>query len=296
MRRAGQDLPALEHDAAQHGFVARPLGLSLSGEVDLTVTRKPSSNVVAWIKGSERPDEFIVYSAHWDHVGIGAPVEGDSIYNGAVDNASGTAALLSLARAFSSLPEPPKRSIVFLATTAEEQGLLGAFHYADHPVFPLEGTMANINMDALFPFGEFNGMTVVGMGSSELEDYMREAAAEFGRKLTPDPTPEYGAFFRSDHYPFAKKGVPAIFGVGGPLDDPEPAPEMSARFDDYLKNKYHRPSDEVRDDWDMRGITGDVKIYFLTGYAIANDTRKPNWYAGSEFRALCDRLRANASP
>ena len=154
--------------------------------------------------------------------------------------------------------------------------------------------MADINMDALFPFGPYNGMTVVGLGSSELEDYMREACAPFGRKLTPDPNPEYGAFFRSDHYPFARKGVPAIFAVGGPLDDPPPPAEMSAKFDDYLRNKYHRPSDEVRDDWDMRGIVDDVKVYFLTGLAIADDTRAPNWYFGSEFRPLCDRLRAAA--
>jgi len=293
-KRAGQDLAALETAAAKKGFVAQPLALSLTGEVDMEVASKPSNNVVGWIRGSERPDEYVLFSAHWDHVGIGAPVAGDSIYNGAVDNASGTAALLALARAYSSLPTPPRRSLVFLFTTAEEQGLLGAYHYADHPVFPLARTMADINMDALFPFGPYNGMTVVGLGSSELEDYMRVAAAGFGRTLIDDPTPEYGAFFRSDHYPFARKGVPAIFAIGGPLDDPPPAPELSARFDDYLKNKYHRPSDEVRDDWDMRGITDDVKIYFLTGYAIAEDAREPNWYFGSEFRPLCDRLRAAA--
>ncbi|HEX6790028.1 MAG TPA: M28 family metallopeptidase [Candidatus Krumholzibacteria bacterium] len=294
MARAGQDLAALEAAAAKKGFTARPLGVSLNGDVALAVKNRPSSNVVAWIKGSERPDEYIVYSAHWDHVGIGAPVNGDSIYNGAVDNASGTACLLALARAYASLPKPPSRSIVFLATTAEEQGLLGAYHYADHPVFPLQRTMANINMDALFPYGPYDAMTIVGMGNSELEDYMSAACAQFGRKLMPDPTPEYGAFFRSDHYPFARKGVPAIFGVGGPLD-PAP-PGIQAKLDDYLKNKYHRPSDEVQADWDMRGVTDDVKIYFLTGYAIANDARVPNWYFTSEFRAICDRMRASAAP
>jgi Zn-dependent M28 family amino/carboxypeptidase len=294
MKHAGMDLATLEGEASHKGFVAKPLGISVHGDVDMEVNSKPSHNVIGMIKGSERPDEYVIYSAHWDHVGIGAPVDGDSIYNGAVDNATGTAALLALARAYSVLPTPPKRTIVFLATTAEEQGLLGAYYYADHPAFPLERTMADINMDALFPFGPYNGMTVVGLGSSELEDYMRDAAAKFGRKLIDDPNPEYGAFFRSDHYPFARKGVPAIFAIGGPLDDPPPAPELSARFDDYLKNKYHRPSDEVRDDWDMRGITDDVKIYFLTGYAIAEDSRQPNWYTTSEFRPVCDRLRAAA--
>jgi Zn-dependent M28 family amino/carboxypeptidase len=260
----------------------------------MDVAQKPSHNVVGWIKGSERPNEYVLFSAHWDHVGIGAPVAGDSIYNGAVDNASGSAALLALARAYASLPTPPQRSLVFLWTTAEEQGLLGAYHYADHPVFPLASTMADINMDALFPYGPYNGMTVVGLGSSELEDYMRDAASQFGRKLVDDPNPEYGAFFRSDHYPFARKGVPAIFAIGGPLDTPPPDPALSARFDDYLKNKYHRPSDEVQPDWDMRGITDDVKIYFLTGLAIAQDARQPNWYFGSEFRPLCDELRSTA--
>jgi Zn-dependent M28 family amino/carboxypeptidase len=293
-KRAGKDLATLEKEACNKGFTAQPLGLLLSGEVDMDVAQKPSNNVVGWIKGSERPDEYVLFSAHWDHVGIGAPVAGDSIYNGAVDNASGSAALLALARAYASLPTPPKRSLVFLWTTAEEQGLLGAYHYADHPVFPLSSTMGDINMDALFPYGPYNGMTVVGLGSSELEDYMRDAASQFGRKLVDDPNPEYGAFFRSDHYPFARKGVPAIFAIGGPLDTPPPDPALQARFDDYLKNKYHRPSDEVQPDWDMRGITADVKIYFLTGYAIAQDARQPNWYLGSEFRPLCDELRVTA--
>ena len=184
LKRAGKDLAALERDACNKGFVAQPLGLSLSGEVDMDVAQKPSNNVVGWIKGSERPNEYVLFSAHWDHVGIGAPVAGDSIYNGAVDNASGTAALLALARAYASLPTPPKRSLVFLWTTAEEQGLLGAYHYADHPVFPLTSTMADINMDALFPFGPYNGMTVVGREARARGTTCGDAAVRFGRKLT----------------------------------------------------------------------------------------------------------------
>jgi Zn-dependent M28 family amino/carboxypeptidase len=185
---------------------------------------------------------------------------------------------------------------VFVATAAEEQGLLGAYHYTDHPVFPLEKTVAVINMDALFPFDDWNGMTVVGLGSSELEDYLRDAAAAMGRGLQPDPNPEFGAFFRSDHYPFARKGVPAIFAVGGPLDDPEPTAEIIARFEDYGANRYHRPSDEYHPDhWDLRGIAGDAKVYFLTGYTIANDERVPNWYLSSEFRSLRDRQLKRSS-
>ncbi len=290
---AGNDLAQLTDAASQKGFRATPLALSLSGEIATKLEYSTSHNVVGTIRGHDRPDEYVIYTAHWDHVGIGKAVDGDSIYNGAIDNATGTAALLELAQAYRSLPQAPARSIVFIATTAEEQGLLGSYHYADHPVFPLANTIGVINMDALFPFGDFNGMTVVGLGSSELENYLDAAAKEMGRTLIADPTPEYGAFFRSDHYPFAKKGVPAIFAVGGPLDDPPPSAEMSARFDAYMKAGYHHPSDEYRDDWDLRGIVGDVKIYFLTGYAIANDARVPNWYATSEFRALRDHQRAS---
>ncbi|HEU4363975.1 MAG TPA: M28 family metallopeptidase [Candidatus Krumholzibacteria bacterium] len=286
---AGADFDALAASAATHGFNAVTLRATVSGEVRVEIERSKSYNVVGYVKGSERPDEYVVYTAHWDHVGIGAAVDGDSIYNGAVDNATGTAALLELAQAFTALPGAPRRSVVFVATAAEEQGLLGAYHYTDHPVFPLEWTVGVINMDALFPFADWNGMTVVALGSSELEDYLRAAAAELGRGLQADPTPEHGAFFRSDHYPFAKKGVPAIFAIGGPLDEPAPDEAVMQRFSDYVSNSYHRPSDEYGDDWNLTGITGDVKVYFLTGYAIAGDDRVPNWYFTSEFRALRDR-------
>jgi Zn-dependent M28 family amino/carboxypeptidase len=286
---AGADLDALSANACARDFHAVALRARVSGQIDVSIERSVSYNAIGWVKGSERPDEYVVYTAHWDHVGIGAPVDGDTIYNGAVDNATGTAALLELAQAFRALPKAPRRSVVFVATTAEEQGLLGAYHYADHPVFPLENTVGVINMDALFPFGDWNGMTVVGLGSSELEDYLRDAAAEMGRGLQADPTPEYGAFFRSDHYPFAKMGVPAIFAVGGPLDDPVPSEAVMQKFSDYISKSYHRPSDEYGDDWDLRGIAGDARIFFLTGYAIADDDRVPNWYFTSEFRALRDR-------
>jgi Zn-dependent M28 family amino/carboxypeptidase len=293
---AGLDLADLYAKAATPGFKAIALDARASGEMSAKIEKSTSYNVVGYVKGSERPDEVVLYTAHWDHMGVGAVVDGDSIYNGAVDNATGTAALLELAQAFSTLREAPRRTVVFVATAAEEQGLLGAYHYTDHPVFPLEKTVAVINMDALFPFDDWNGMTVVGLGSSELEDYLRDAAAAMGRGLQPDPNPEFGAFFRSDHYPFARKGVPAIFAVGGPLDDPEPTAEIIARFEDYGANRYHRPSDEYHPDhWDLRGIAGDAKVYFLTGYTIANDERVPNWYLSSEFRSLRDRQLKRSS-
>ena len=213
------------------------------------------------------------------------------MFNGAVDNATGTAALLELAEAFAALPEPPARSVVFMAATAEEQGLLGSFHYAAHPVFPLASTVGVINMDALFPFGAFDSMTVVALGASELDDYLRDAAAAVGRTLHADPMPELGAFFRSDHYPFAIKGVPATFAVGGPAPDAAPDAEVVARFDDYLRNRYHQPADEYdADTWDLAGIRQDVEVYFRMGHALASTTAMPNWRAGHAFRARRDAM------
>jgi len=277
--------------ALKSGFRARPLGAKVSVAYRQEIERSVTRNVIGVLPGRDHTEETVVYTAHWDHVGIGEPENGDNIYNGAIDNATGTAVLLELARAFVELPTAPRRTIVFIATAAEEQGLLGAFHYADHPIYPLEKTAAVINMDALFPFGDFNGFTVVALGSSEVEDFLRVAAAAEGRELIADPAPEQGAFFRSDHYPFAKKGVPALFAIGGPLEDPAPSEEIMARFQDYMMYGYHHAADEYdAATWDMRGIAGDARIYFRTGLAIANDDRMPNWYLDSEFRPLRDRL------
>ena len=186
---AGNDLVQLSDAASRKGFHAVPLGLSLSGEITTKLEYSTSHNVVGYIPGRVRPDEYLIYTAHWDHVGIGKAVEGDSIYNGAIDNATGTAALLELAQAYGALPQASARSIVFIATTAEEQGLLGSYHYADHPVFPLASTVGVINMDALFPFGDFNGMTVVGMGSSELEGLLGCSRAADGTEAASRPEP-----------------------------------------------------------------------------------------------------------
>lgn len=295
---AGRDPAALREAATQPGFRAAPLGLTLDAELRHEIAPVRSHNVVGLIRGSQRPDEYVLYTAHWDHVGVAERDDGDGdrdrVFNGAIDNATGTAALLELAEAFAALERPPARSIVFLATTAEEQGLLGASHYVDHPLFPLPSTVGVINMDALFPFGETRGMTVVALGSSELEEYMAEAAKRVDCALYPDPSPELGAFFRSDHYPFVKRGVPALFAVGGP--SPEQATGESAliqRFIHYLQTGYHKPADEYDPKtWDMAGIVQDVMIYFHTGYRVASDTRFPNWYEGSEFRPLRDAMRA----
>lgn len=280
-------LAGLREASARAGFSARALPMTLDLSLRSTVEPGTSHNLIGFLPGRERPEEVVLYTAHWDHVGT----NGEHVFNGAVDNATGTAALLELAEAYAALPEPPARSVVFMATTAEEQGLLGSFHYAAHPVFALASTVGVINMDALFPFGAFDSMTVVALGASELDDYLRDAAEAVGRTLHADPMPELGAFFRSDHYPFAVQGVPATFAVGGPSPDAAPDPKVMARFDDYLRNRYHQPADEYDPDtWDLAGIRQDVEVYFRMGYALASTTAMPNWREGHAFRAKRDAM------
>lgn len=270
---AGESLDALVDEAGAPGFAARELDLSLSLRRKLAIRTVVSHNVVGRVVGTERPDEAVVYTAHWDHVGIGAPVDGDRIYNGAVDNATGTAALIEIAEAFAA--DPPARTVIFVATTAEEQGLLGAEHYANDPVLPLDDTVAVLNMDALFPFGATTSVTVTAPGSTDLEDWFGPAAAAQGRTLLPDPQPEAQAWFRSDHYPLAAKGVPAMFAVGGP--GAEPTPEQIADYTDFLGRRYHKPQDELDATWDFAGILQDARLYHAAGQAIANDPRRPTW-------------------
>lgn len=288
---AGEDLDALVAAAARPDFAARPLGLRLSGRLRASRGAIDSANVVGLLRGSERPEEHVIYTAHWDHVGVGEPVDGDRIRNGAVDNATGVAALLEIAEAFRSLPRPPKRSVLFVATTAEEMGLLGSKHYAASPLLPLEDAVAVINMDALFPFGTQNGMTSTGHGRSELDDYLEAAVRAEGRTLQADPSPQAGAWFRSDHHPLAEAGVPALFAVGGPLPDPPPSPELLARYQDFMTRRYHQPADELDESWDFAGILQDARIFFRTGLALAEDERRPNWLLDAEYRRAADRLR-----
>lgn len=289
----GHDLGRLRAAAARPDFNPVPLGVV--GDVRLTTARQAitSHNVVGLLPGRTRPREYVLYTAHWDHVGVRPALAGDNIFNGAVDNATGTAALLELAEAFAALKARPERTLVFIATTAEEQGLLGARHYAEHPLLPLRDTVGVINMDALFPFGATRGMTVVGLGSSELEPLMAAAAGTVGRALYPDPNPELGAFFRSDHYPFAEKGVPAIFAVGGPAFDPAAGETVDlSRYEDYVTHRYHQPGDHYDPaTWDMAGIVQDVVVYFRTGEALANSAQFPNWRQGHPFRARRDAMR-----
>jgi Zn-dependent M28 family amino/carboxypeptidase len=254
-----------------------------------------SKNVVAAIRGAGEAEECVVYTAHWDHLGRNGALKGDQIFNGAVDNATGTAALLELAQAYAKLARAPRRSVVFVATTAEEKGLLGSEYHARHPACPLANTAAVMNLDAHFPFGAFDAMTVPGLGSSEVEGMFAKAAARLGRVLQADSEPQAGAYYRSDHYPFAKRGVPAIYAVGTPRDTttPDPKNPVVARFVDYVTTKYHKVTDEYdAATWDLSGVEGDVKVYFEAGLEIANSAQFPNWLAGSEFRRLRDAMRA----
>ena len=288
---AGLDLAALTAAASNKGFKPVSMGVAASLSFSNEINHSRSRNVVGIVPGSEKPDEYFLYMAHWDHFGIGEEIDGDNIYNGAFDNASGTAALLELAEAFGSLETAPKRTMVFLATTAEEQGLLGSEHYGENPLFPLNKTIAGLNIDGLNLIGRTRDISVTGMGLSELDPYLEQAAAAQGRVLAPDPDVEKGFYYRSDHFNLAKKGVPMIYPGGG-IDHVEFGPDYGqAQADDYVANRYHKPSDEYDPDWDFSGGVEDVKLYYAVGEAVANGDLWPNWNIGTEFRAIRDQSR-----
>ncbi|GAB2965707.1 M28 family metallopeptidase [Hymenobacter coalescens] len=287
---AGQSYDALYAAANTKGFRPRPLGgLTLTGSIRNGLRRQTSKNVLAVLPGTTRPDEYIVYSAHWDHFGVGRAIEGDSIYNGAVDDGTGLAALLSIAEAFQQAREKPQRSIVFLAVTAEEQGLLGSAYYAQHPPFPLNKTVADLNMDMLWPYGEMKDLTVIGYGQSELEDYARAAAQEQGRYLLPDQTPETGMFYRSDHFNFAHVGVPSLYASGGFESRTGGKDVIARQRQHYTTHMYHKPADQFDPTWDLAGIAQDAELYLRVGQRLAGETTFPKWREGSEFRAARER-------
>lgn len=291
---AGLDFEKSVSSAAQRGFKPVPMNnLKASVEFGNSVEHVRSNNVAALWKGSDRPDEYIIYTAHWDHLGINPSFEGDSILNGAVDNATGVAALLELAQAFTTLPERQSRSILFLSVTAEEQGLLGSEYYSRNPIFPLEKTAAVINMDALNIFGRTKDMTVVGYGNSELDDYAERALEKHNRYASPDPTPEKGSYFRSDHFPFARKGVPALYLSKG-IDNIEHGKEWSlAESEKWTNENYHKPSDNYEPDkWDFNGMIEDIRILFETGYELSMTEDFPDWKPGFPFKNLRDEMMA----
>lgn len=287
---AGKDSSLLT--AAKHkGFKAQPLDVKISASLKVKEVYNKSHNVIAKITGSQRPDEYVIFSAHWDHLGIGKPDEkGDSIYNGAADNASGTAALLELARAFKSLQQKPARTVIFLAVTAEEQGLLGSAYYAAHPVYPLARTAANLNIDVLNTYGPTKDITYSGKGQSELEDLLADEAKAKGRYIAPEDHPEAGHYFRSDHFNFARGGVPSITPDGG-VDDVNKGKEFGMKkHDEYTAQRYHQPSDAYdATTWILDGGVEDIGLVYLIGKKLAFGSSWPQWKAGSEFKAIRDK-------
>ncbi|MGH9678324.1 MAG: M28 family peptidase [Candidatus Acidiferrales bacterium] len=294
-RAAGLDLDKLIAAAARRDFKPAPLAMRGKLSIHNELRTIDSHNVIARLTGSDPAlrDTYVVYTAHWDHFGIGPEVNGDKIYHGAVDNASGTAALLEMARAYKSLATPPRRSILFLSVTGEEQGLLGSEYYAEHPLYPLARTAVDINMDGMNVHGRTSDIVQIGRGASTLDDIIDAAAREQGRIVKPDPEPEKGYYYRSDHFEFAKKGVPAfdpdegVDFIGKP-----PGSGLEVRRK-YTTEMYHKPADKIQPDWDLSGAVQDCQLFFLVGYRVATDSHLPEWRPGAEFKAIRDAsLRA----
>lgn len=279
----------LLQNARKPGFQGFSTGMTVSTSLAVKPTYNVSKNVIAKITGKTAPEEVLIYSAHWDHIGIGKPDEtGDTIYNGALDNASGTAALLALAKAFKT-DEQPDRTVVFLAVTAEEQGLWGSAYYAKQPIYPKEKTVANINMDGVNPYGKMKDVSVIGVGQSEMEDLLDEELKKLGRYAAPEPNPVVGYYFRSDHFNFAKIGIPALY-IGTGIDHVEKGKEYGKQLqEDYVAQYYHKPADAYDPKrWNLDGAVDDVQLLYQVGRNLANSTRWPGWKEGSEFKAIRD--------
>ena len=294
LRASGHSYEQLLLAASQRGFKPIELSQRASGSVRNIIRRASSPNVVALLPGTTHADEYIVYMAHWDHLGKTLARSGDNIFNGALDNATGTAGLLTIARSFAAAEQRPQRSIVFLAVTLEESGLLGSAYYVANPVFPLAKTVAALNMDAISWGGPTRDVTVVGSGASQLEEYLAIEAARQDRVVRPEPTPENGFFFRSDHFNFAKAGVPALYIKLG-VDDREQGEGWGKQqLELFTRNDYHKPSDEFRPGTDLRGGLQDIELLQRIGWRLANERAFPNWYEDSEFRAARDRSLAES--
>lgn len=293
---AGLSFDSLKTLAATRAF--RPVSVGSTASITVTTSTREvqSRNVVAKLEGSDPAlaDEWVVVTAHWDHLGMDSLHGGDPIFNGALDNASGTAQMLEIAGAMASLPERAPRSVLFIALTAEEQGLLGAKYYAQNPLYPLAKTVANINMDGINQWGRTRDITVIGYGNSTLDNVLREVAARDGRVLAPDPEPEKGYFFRSDHFEFAKVGVPALYINSGSDYVDKPAGYGRQKRDEYTANDYHKPSDEVKPDWDLSGAVEDARALLEVAWRVAHLRTWPTWSAGSEFKAARDASLAAA--
>ena len=288
---AGLDFEMAKAQAADRSFAPIPLGVTGSTRIENKLRRIDSQNFVAKIEGSEAPDELVLYVAHWDHLGRNPDLDGDQIFNGALDNASGTAGLIEIARAFTRAPALPRRSVLFLGVTAEEQGLLGSKHYGENPLYPAAQTVAAINMDGLNQWGRTRDLTIIGMGQSELDQIAAEVAGPLGRQLDPDPEPEKGFYYRSDHFSFAKVGIPAFYADGGVDYLDKPTGYGFEKREEYTANDYHAVSDEVKLDWDLSGAAEDLTFFYRFGARLAAGDEWPAWSETSEFRAIREGLR-----
>jgi Zn-dependent M28 family amino/carboxypeptidase len=289
LEAAGKSLSELEEQAAKGSVTPIALGLKATVNIQNTLEFAESYNVGALKRGTAAADELFIYMAHWDHKGTvqhedGA--QGDFIYNGAEDNASGTSGMLEIAQAWAATNPAPQRSVGFLAVTAEESGLLGSQAYSESPQFPMNKTVGGINMDRLNFRGKMNDIVVIGHGGSEMEKILAAVALETGRTVTPEATPEKGYYYRSDHFNFAKKGVPVLYARGGTVDREHGADYVTQRNTDYVANRYHSPADEIQSDWDMDAAVEDLHIFYKIGHRVANSDEWPQWYEGNEFRAI----------
>jgi len=288
---AGLDLEEMYSAAQKPGFRAVPMELTASARIENDTESVLSRNVAALLRGSEAPEEVFIYMAHWDHLGTDPNLEGDQIYNGAMDNASGTAALMEIARAYTALPQAPRRSVLFLGLTAEEQGLLGSAYYAVNPLFPLENTVGGLNMDGMNNFGATRDITVIGLGMSDLDAYLQAAAAAQERVLEGDRESEKGFYYRSDHFELAKEGVPMLYPRRGYNDREKGVAYGMEKSLEYNRDHYHRVSDEYDLSWNVDGAMEDMEVFFRTGLDVANSDDWPNWKEGTEFRAKRDAQR-----
>jgi Zn-dependent M28 family amino/carboxypeptidase len=295
---AGRDFDKLKQAATRRDFKPEVLGGTARFGVTNALREVKSRNVVAKLEGTDPTlkNETVIYTAHWDHLGRDPALQGDQIYNGAADNASGVAAVLEMAHAFSQVKPPPKRSILFLAVTAEEKGLLGAKYYATNPLYPLERTLADINLDVINLWGLTSDIISIGMGNSTLDDLLVEVAQARGRTVAPDADPEKGYYFRSDHFEFAKQGVPALDPKGGRQYVGKSADFGQRKQDEYTAQDYHKVSDQVKPDWDLAGAVEDLKLLVELGYRVTQADRYPEWKPHSEFRAKREAMLKGAKP
>ena len=298
-KNAGLNFDSLHKAATRKDFNPVALNAKATFHVRNNVREIQSKNVVGKLEGSDPKlkDEYVVYTAHWDHLGKDTTLKGDQIFNGALDNASGVAALLTLAKAYKALPTPPARSLLFLAVTGEEQGLLGAKWYATHPLYPLNKTLADMNIDGVNQWGKTKDITVVGYGNSTMDDVLGSVlASQGGRTIKPDPEPEKGFFYRSDHFEFAKQGVPALYTDAGTEFIGKDSTYGQKKRDEYTENDYHKPSDQAKPDWDLSGAVEDLQAFFEVGYRVAQTDKWPEWKPGTEFKAKRDTMLKGDKP